>query len=356
MSDLRFESPRALQWLWLVPLIYFMTRYWAQRAKADLSRVLGTKLEPLLTASLSVQRRVWKERLEILIMVLFIVCYARPQTGEGKQTVKNEGVEVMFLFDVSNSMMSEDVRPSRLQFAKNAINHFIELSNGDRMGLVAFAGSAALLSPMTSDQDAIKMYIESLSTDSVSTQGTNFSKALKEAHEAFSRGGLGEQEGSRVTRAIVIVSDGEDNEPGANDEAEALAKEGIHIFSIAVGTEQGGAIPMRDDQGQVRGYKRDKSGQVIMTKTNGAPLKDLAKLGQGSFYHASYESDVIKAVRGDIEKLQKSQFESGEVRSYNERYQPLLFVALILALVEIILGERRGVGRLWRGRFEVQGE
>ncbi len=354
MSDFRFESPHAIQLLWLLPVFFFLNRMWAKRVKEQLAQSLGAKLHPFLTASLADTKRRWKERLELLVLVLFVICYARPQSGEGHQTVKNEGIEIMFLFDVSNSMMAEDVKPSRMQFAKNEIGHFIEISSGDRMGLLAFAGSAALLSPMTTDQEAIKMYVESLSPDSVSTQGTNFAKALREAHDAFSRGGLGEQEGAHVTRAIVIVSDGEDNEPGANEEAESLAKEGIHIFGLAVGTEEGAAIPMRDDQNQVRGYKREKNGQVIMSKTNGAPLKELARLGNGSFYHASYEFDAVKAIRGDIEKLQKSQFENGEVRSYNERFQPLLVLAVLLALIEIILGERRAVGRIWRGRFEVQ--
>lgn len=356
MNDFRFESPRAMQLLWLVPVLFLLSRLWAQRVREQIGRALGAKLQPFLTASLADNKRRFKEYLELIVLILFIICYARPQSGEGHQTVKNEGIELMFLFDVSNSMMAEDVKPNRLAFAKSEVNHFIEISGGDRIGLVAFAGSAALLSPMTTDQDAIKMYIESLSTDSVSTQGTNFAKALREAHEAFSRGGLGEQEGAQVTRAIVIVSDGEDNEPGANDEAEALAKEGIHIFGLAVGTEEGAAIPMRDDQGQVRGYKREKNGQVIMSKTNGAPLKELARVGKGSFYHASYELDAVKAIHNDIDKLQKSQFENGEVRSYNERYQPLLLLAVVLALIEIVLGERRAVGRIWRGRFEVQSD
>jgi Ca-activated chloride channel family protein len=219
------------------------------------------------------------------------------------------------------------------------MSRFIDTAAGDRMGLVAFAGSAALMSPMTTDQEAIKMYIESLNTDSVSTQGTNFSKALREAHDAFTRGGLGDQVGAQVTRAIVIISDGEDNEPGAGEEA-----------------EEGSAIPIRDDQGQVRGYKRDKGGQAILTKTTGAPLKDLARIGQGSFYHASYETDAVKAIYGDIEKLQKTQFETGEVRSYNEYFQPLIFLGIVLAIIEIILGERRPKARLWKGRFEVVDE
>jgi Ca-activated chloride channel homolog len=356
MNEFRFESAHSLFLLWLVPVIFFLTIYLAKAVRQNLVKSLGLKLTPFLTASLSVNRRSLKMWLELIALGLFIIAYARPQVGEGRQQVKNEGVEIVFLFDVSNSMLAEDVKPNRLQFAKNELTRFVDSAAGDRMGLVAFAGSAALMSPMTTDQDAVKMYIESLNTDSVSTQGTNFAKALREAHDAFARGGLGDQVGAQVTRAIVIISDGEDNEPGANDEADAIAKEGIRIFTIAVGTEEGSAIPMRDDQGQVRGYKRDKSGQAIMSKTTGAPLKELARIGQGSFYHASYSTDAVKAIYDDIDKLQKTQFETGEVRSYNEYFQPLLFAAIVIAILEMLLGERRPKARLWKGRFEVADE
>jgi Ca-activated chloride channel family protein len=257
------------------------------------------------------------------------------------------------MVDVSNSMLSEDTRPSRLEVAKSELTRFVELSAGNRMALVAFAGSAVLLSPMTTDMNALKMYIESLDPDAVSTQGTDFSKALVEAFDAFERGGLGENSDAQVTRAILVISDGEDQEPGLKEAVDKLTKENIHIFTMGVGTEEGGAIPVRDDQGVLRGYKRGKDGQVIMSKTSGTVLKDLAKAGKGSFHHASFQGDAIAAIRSDIEQLKKSQFESGEIRSFDEKFQFLLFLALALGLFEIWLGDRKAVGRIWQGRFEV---
>jgi len=356
MSDFRFESPGLLMLLWLVLALYFVTRYFDKMSIRSLGQNIDSRLIPFLTESLSAPRRVWKIRLQLLVLALLILAWARPQSGEGRVQVKNEGIEFLFLVDVSNSMLVEDIKPSRLAVAKSEINRLIDISTGDRVGVVAFAGSAVLLSPMTNDHEAIKMYIDSLDSNSVSTQGTDFSKALTEARDAFKRGGLGEQDDAQVTRAILIFSDGEDQEPGAEALAAELVKSGIHIFSVALGSEEGGAIPVRDDQGQLRGYKRDKGGQVIMSKTKGTVLKDLAKAGKGSFHHAAFQGDAVKQLRADIEQLKKSQFESGEMRTYDEKFQILLILALVLGLIELWLGDRKTRGRIWQGRFEVAGD
>lgn len=353
MSDFRFETREALYFLWVIPALYLFSVWYGRRVQNKLNEKLSEKLRPFLTSSLSTSRRRWKLRLQMLVVGFMLLAYARPQTGEGRQQVKNEGIELLFLVDVSNSMMAEDIRPSRIEFAKKELDRFVDLSPGDRMGLIAFAGSAALLSPMTTDPEAVKMYIDSLNVDSVSSQGTDFTKALNEAREAFRRGGMGDQEGIQVTRAILIASDGEDQVPGTYEAAKQLIADGIHIFTIGFGTEQGGAIPLRDDQGILRGYKRDKSGQVIMSQTKGTVLKELAQIGEGSFHHATFQGDAIQAIRADIAKLKKAQFESGEMRTYEENYQTLLVVALLIGLLELVLGERQRKGRIWQGRFEV---
>ena len=354
MNGWRFESPEHLHLLWLIPALYLFFYFWQKRADARLKQRLGgAKTAPMLTASISPTKRKWKIYLQLATLALMIVSYARPQAGVGRQTVKNEGIEILFLMDVSNSMLAEDVKPNRLEFAKSELQRFVDLSGGDRMGVIAFAGSAALLSPLTTDQNAVKMYLQTLDTDSVSTQGTDFEKALTVASEALHHGGLGDQEGAQVTRAVVIASDGEDHEPGALDEAKKMAKAGIHIFTLAFGTPDGAPIPIRDNNGQLQGYKRDATGQVIITKVTGKELEELAQVGDGAFYHASYESDAVKAVRGEIDKLQKTQFQSGEIPIYKEYFQLPLFLALLMALFELWLGERRVLGKIWRGRFEV---
>lgn len=352
MSDFHFSSPYVFTALWILPVIVFVAAFFNRQALSNLQKALGKKLLPYLMSSVSFNKRKWKLALEIAAVALAIVAYARPQSREGTQKIKNEGIEIVLLVDVSNSMLAEDVKPSRIELAKSELKRLIEMSTGDRFGIVAFAGSAVLLSPLTTDQDAIKMYVESLSPYAVSTQGTDFKRGLDEARAAFKRGGV-DDESSGVTRAIIVVSDGEDNEKGAQETAEKLAEEGIFIFGLAVGTEKGAPLPMKDDRNEVRGYRRDQSGQVVISKTSGAILKDISQAGKGSFHHLTFQADVVSQVRQEIAKLQKSQFADGQIKTFKELYQPFLFLAIVLGLIEISLGERRRVGRIWKGRFEV---
>ena len=325
-----------------------------KRRTQNVQNVFGAKTYPFLASSLAMNKRKWKLFLQCLVMALFTFALARPQMGESEQKVKSEGVELVFLFDVSRSMLAEDIKPSRLELAKRELIRFIDFGGGDRIGLIAFAGSGVILSPMTTDKSALKMYIESLQPNSVSTQGTEFRRALLSAQSAFERGGKEEERGSVVTRAVVVISDGEDNEDGAIEAAKKLNEDGIKIFSLAIGTEKGAAIPVRDRRGELRGYRKDKSGKVVISKTKGTILKQLANIGGGSFHHITFGGNAMQLLRKDLENLSKAEFESATIKNYDERYQLVLLLAILLGFVEFFLGEKRGVGRLWRGRFEVQ--
>lgn len=356
MTVYRFADKAALQFLWLLPVLLVLSWYLTKIHLQKIARGLGTKMAPFLTASVSLARRRWKLILEVLALAAFVVALARPQAGQSQQKVKSEGIEIVILFDASHSMEAEDAKPSRMELAKKEVMRFLDRLSGDRVGLVAFAGSAVLLSPVTTDLPALKMYIESLSPMSVATQGTEFSKALREAAQAFKRGGVDEDEGSAVTRAVVVVSDGEDHEPGAMKVAEELAQEGIRLFALGVGTENGGPIPIRDEFGNLRGYKKDEAGKVILTQTKGTVLKELAQQGKGSFYHLTFGGNASQNLYEDIRKLEQAQFNSSVVTSYDEKYQNFLIFGLLLALIELFVGERKGRARLWKGRFEVAEE
>lgn len=354
MSGFRFANPAAFHWLWLVPVVWLSGKYLYKKHQVRITGAFGEKLTPFLTASVSTARRRWKLFLEVMTIAFFVMALARPQVSTGEEEIKSQGVELIIAIDVSTSMLAEDVKPSRLDFAKTELSKLLDQLPGDKVGVVAFAGAAALLSPMSTDKSALKMFIDSLDTSSVSTQGTEFRKALLEAKEAFARGGNNDDDPTTsTTRVILIASDGEDNEPGAIETANALGKEGIRIFSLAFGTEKGAPIPVRDSYGNLRGYKKDSSGQTILSQTRGTVLKQLAKSGQGSFYHATFGSGAIDAIVADINKLEKAEFESQVITNYGERYQIFLFFGLLLALIEFSLGERATKGRIWKGRFEV---
>jgi Ca-activated chloride channel family protein len=349
----RFENPAALQFLWAAPVVVFIAWFMARETSRRMARALSAKLLPLLTASVSTTRRRIKLALEVGTLCLFAVALARPQSGASQQKVKSEGVEVMMLLDVSQSMLAEDVRPSRLEVAKKEMMRFVDLAGGNKIGLVAFAGSAVTLSPLTTDKSALNMFIESMSTTAVSAQGTDFRRALIEAKGAFERGGTDPGNDAVVSRVVLIVSDGEDNEAGASEMVQELTGQGVRIYSLAIGTERGGTIPVRDERGNLIGNLRDQSGKEVITKVVDRSLQDLAKAGRGQFYHLVFGGETVRQILADLDRLQKAQFDDAEITSYNEDYQPYLLLGLILAMIELLLGERKAKGRLWRGRFEV---
>lgn len=349
----RFENISAFSYLWLIPAIVVVGFFFDRRSRQRLQAAIGTRLYPFLSSSVSTKKRSLKNFLQILALFFFVLALARPQMGESQQEVKSEGVEIIFAVDVSESMTAEDVKPSRLAQAKAELSRIIDLMPGNKVGVVAFAGSAVLLSPLTNDPGAIKMYLESLEPSSVSSQGTNFTEALKVSKEAFERGGVTTDDVVKVTRVILIASDGEDHEQGALDEAKKMTGEGVRIFSLAYGTEKGGAIPVRDGMGFLKGYKKDRQGQTILTTVKGEALRALAEAGKGSFYFATFGGEQTKLLVEDITKLEKTQFDTTVATQYEERFQTLLLIGILFALVEIFLGERRSSFRFWKGRFEV---
>lgn len=350
----RFASPEAFQLFWLLPVLLILAFWLVQMQVKKIRTSLGQRVTAFLTSSVSLSKRKLKIVLEVLTIFFFIFALARPQGDQAREEVKSEGIEIMILADVSKSMLSEDVRPSRMELMKRELIRFLDMSPGDRVGLIAFAGSAVLLSPLTTDKSALKMYIESLSTDSISNQGTDFKRALQEAQTALARGGLESGEGAVVTRALLVASDGEDHEQGALDFAKDLTKEGVRIFTLGFGTEKGGPIPIRDVRGSLIGYLKDSEGKVVLSTTKGTILRSLAESGQGSFHHVTFGGDAITRARGEIKQLEQAVFEKGEVTNYSELFQIFLLLGLMLALIELLLGERRPEGRLWKGRFEVK--
>lgn len=349
----RFESPQILHLLWLIPVLLILNWLFKKLSGRKVQKAIGEKLYPFLSSSVSYKKRSFKTFLQILVFTFFVIAMARPQMGQSKQEIKSEGVELMLLVDVSNSMMAEDVRPNRLEQVKAELSKMLDLMPGNKIGVIAFAGSAVLLSPLSTDPSALRMYIDSLAPTAVSTQGTEFIPAFKEAEEAFNRGGVGKDDTVKVTRVILVASDGENHEKGDLEEAQRLAKEGIRIFTLAYGTEKGAPIPERDGMGFLRGYKKESGGGTVLSTVKGDSLKAIAAAGQGSFYHATFGGTHIRKVVEDIDKLEKTQFESEIATQYDEKFQMFVMTGIILALLELLLGERRSQFRLWKGRFEV---
>ncbi|MCB0378121.1 MAG: VWA domain-containing protein [Bdellovibrionales bacterium] len=347
----RFANPAAFSWLLAVVLLILL--YWFTQRAIDrkLQKTFGKIMAPFFVANISRGKKLIKLILTCFCMVLMIVALARPQLGKGKQRITSEGVELMVAVDVSRSMLAEDVKPSRLDHAKKEISHLLNILGGDKVGLLAFAGSAVLLSPMTTDKSALKMFLETLSPNSVETQGTELAKALFEARDAFKRGGEEVGPNERMTRVVILISDGEDHEEGALKAAKELADDGIRVFTMAFGSDQGGKIPQRDPRGVLRGYQKDKGGKEVISKVNGEALKQIARAGQGSFYHVTVNGSQMKRLKEDLDKLEKTEFDTLSSENVDEKYQLPLFFAFLFGLLDLFIGTRKRKDPEWKGRF-----
>ena len=340
----------AFYWLPVLLAGWILFRFYKNHLKKKVTQGIHLRILKSITQQRQPQFVHLRKVLLGLALLLFVIALARPQSGHSQQEVVSRGVEVIFAVDVSESMLSEDINPNRLGQVTQEMGRLIELLQGNKMGIVAFAGSATLLSPLTTDPAALRLYLDSLSPLSVSSQGTNFTQALAESKEAFARGGLGAENG--VTRVIVIFSDGEDHEAGAEAKARELKKEGITIYTIGYGTPEGGRIPIRDQFGMLRGFKKDRSGQEIRTTFNSETLEGLAQAGGGVFYASQFGGPHLQNLQQDMAQLQQSEFNSSFVMDYEERYQIFLFLGLLLLLLERFLPEYRSTSSVWQGRYQ----
>lgn len=355
MNNMAFQlaNPSAFYWLMALLVLVAAFFYFENKTLQKLYKSFGKKVADYLTQSVSKTKRRHQFFLQIFSLCLIVFALARPQAGESQQEVKSEGVELMILADVSESMLAEDVKPSRLAQMKIELAKLLELMPGHKIGLIAFAGSSALLSPLTSDPGALRMYIDSLDINSVSTQGTNFEGALSYAKEAFEKGGVTQDQQSHTTRVVLIMSDGEDQEPGALEAAEKLAKSGVRLFSVAYGTEKGAAIPSYDRVGNSIGFKKDSSGNTILTQVKGDFLKKLATAGQGEFYFAKLNGEHLKDVAQRVGQLERTQFNSQLMTQYEEKFTWPLLLGVIGLMVSFLLNDVNDKKLNWNGRYEI---
>ncbi len=336
---MKWQNPELLYYILFLPLFWLFAFLSQKQGWLKLQKHFGGPLQELWKNNLNVQARYWKWSLRIAVLASLLLALSRLQLGQSQQAIKSEGFEIILAFDVSNSMLAEDLRPSRLEKAKIDMNRLVDNLGGHRIGVLAFAGSAAVVSPLTQDLSAVKMYIDSLDTQTISSQGTNFEAALTTANEAFDRGGIGE--GSHLTRVIVVASDGEDQEPGALERVAELQKKGIKIFSIAYGTEKGAPIPERDRMNFLKGYKKDQRGQTVLTTVKGEALKAMAEKSQGFFTFATLDSAFISDLLRELNSLEKKQFESEFQVQYDEKFQIFLLIAYLLGMLELFIADSK---------------
>lgn len=338
---MKWNDPGVLGLIFLLPVLLVLAYFRMHQGLKKMAQIFKLQMASLFRDSISLPHRYSKWALRCAVLLFMIFALARPQVGQSQQSIKAEGFEIFLALDVSESMLAEDILPSRLEKAKIDLSRLVDQLGGHKIGIIAFAGAAAVISPLTQDTAAVKMYIESLDTQTISSQGTQFQAALEAADSAFERGSANTDQMSGITKVLLIASDGEDHEKGAIEKAQELTKKGIRVFTVAYGTEKGATIPARDIRGFLKGYKKDRQGQTVLTTVKGDALKALAQAGQGYFTFATSDSTFVNALAKELDQLKKAQFETQMQVQYDERFQIPLLIAFLLAFFEMIISDRR---------------
>lgn len=354
MSDFRFYSPQYLWLLLLLPIYFWIYKWHWKKLQRQLAKFFPSDKLKFLLRGLDLQKARRIVVLQMCGLFFLIIALARPQSSDGTIKIKNEGSEIILAVDVSRSMLAQDLKPSRLAIAKKELMRLVDLSHGDRFGLIAFAGSAVLLSPITADRDAIKMYIESLSTDTISTQGTDFTKAFDLVQRSFLKGSVAtpDLQDTVVSQSVLVASDGENHQEGALERAKELARQNVKIFTVAFGTEEGAPLPVTDRAGNMRGYLTDRSGQTVLSKVDGEALKEIASASDGDFYPFSFQGNTMEKISATLDQLEKSKFDEGEIKTYGELFQYFLPIALFFFVLSLSTSRAKRKFGLWKGRFE----
>lgn len=325
----RFENPEYLWLLWLLVVVAAM-RYYSLWRRARLFAKIGDKaLVRQLMPDVSAMRRRAKFWLMMVALVLLIVVLARPQMGSKISNDKRNGIETIICLDISNSMLAEDVAPSRLDKSKMLVENLVDNFTDDKIGLVVFAGDAFVQLPITSDYVSAKMFLQGANPSLITTQGTDIARAITLASNSFTQ-----QQG--VGKAIILITDGEDHEGGAMEAAKAAHKKGINVFILGIGSTKGAPIPLGGGE-----YIKDNTGSVVMTSLNEEMCREVAKAGSGTYIHVDNTNDAQEKLNNELSKLQKGETESVIYSEYAEQFQSFGIVALLLLIVEACLMERK---------------
>ncbi len=323
-------------WFWLLLiqlgmlLLFLWTQLWKKRTKRKFSDL---KLLKRLSPDQSLFKSVLKFITLSLGFICLIIALVNPKIGTSLQTVKREGVDIVFAIDVSKSMLAEDIAPNRLEKAKQLTTQIINNLVSDRVGIIAYAAKAVPQLPITTDYSAAKMFLQNMNTDMLSSQGTAIDEAIQ-----LSRSYYNDEE--QTNRVLVIISDGEDHNNLSLDVAEAAAKEGIKIFTIGVGTEKGGPIPIKRN-GIVMSYKKDQNDATVITKLNKKTLSEIADEANGTYVDGKNTIDVIETVGEILNKMDKKEFEAKEFAEFKDQFQWFLGLGLFFLILDVLFLERK---------------
>lgn len=321
----KFANPNALFLYVLLLFVVGVYFYASYRRKSALRKYGDPELLAALMPEVSKHRPQLKFWLLFVALCFMVLLIARPQFGSKVETVKRQGIETVIALDISNSMLAEDVAPSRLERSKNIISRLVDSFEDDKVGLIVFAGDAYIQLPITSDFISAKMFLESINPGLINRQGTNIKAAIDMATRSFTpREGVG--------KAVIIITDGENHEGGAVEAAKAAAEKGMSVFVMGVGSPEGSPIPTgRND------FRRDKEGNVIVTRLNEKMCQEIAAAGNGVYIRIDNTNNAQKILQKEIDKLAKAEIDTAVYSEYDEQFQAVAWIVFILLLLEMLV-------------------
>lgn len=329
---MQWGNPNILFLLILIPLFFVFSGITGHRRKKAFQKFADERFYNFFMQQFSSFHFSLKNFIIILAFFFLIIAAARPKWNKEVQIIKKEGVDIVICLDVSKSMDAQDIKPSRIDRAKDQISLFLDQLKGDRLALIAFAGDSFVQCPLTDDYGAIKLFLNILDTETVPSYGTDIGGALTLASTLFQ-----EDEKNKI---IIVVSDGEDLEESALDVAKVIAKENTTIYSLGIGSPEGSTIPIADENGNVV-YAKDDKGNIVFTKLDVSTLSKLAKMGKGNFYPITPQQSEIFEIMNQINSIEKKKFDSREFSRYKEQYRYFVIIALILLLIESMILVRK---------------
>ncbi len=330
---IQFENSEYLFALLLIPVFIILFSMMITWKKKAIKRFGDLSLMKQLIPDSSNARLVFKFFILMMAYVFIIIGIANPQTGSKLENIQRKGIDIMIALDVSNSMLAQDIKPDRLSRAKQSISRLIDQLQGDRVGIIVFAGNAFTQLPITTDYAAAKMFLSSISTESVPSQGTAIGDAIQIAVGAFSE--------DNHNKAIIIITDGENHEGNAVEESKAAWELGIKVFTIGMGLPEGAPIPLYNKYGQRTGYKKDRQGQTVVTKLNDLMLSQIASAGGGSYVNATNSNSGLTKVLDEINEMEKSELETKIFADYEDQFQYFIGIGLLLLVLEYLIFERK---------------
>lgn len=323
-------------WFWillLIPvviLLFALLQFWKYRAQ----RRFANKA---LLKRLSPDQSRFKGILKIVVLCIAIfflaIAMVNPKIGTKLETVKREGVDIVFAVDVSKSMLAEDMAPNRLEKAKQLVTQIINNLASDRVGIIAYAGKAFPQLPITTDYASAKMFLQNMNTDMLSSQGTAISEAIELAKTYF-------DDEQQTNRVLIIISDGEDHSDVAAEVAEEASEEGIRIFTVGVGELKGGRIPIKRN-GALLNYKKDNQGETVITKLDEETLKNIAEQANGAYLNGRNTADVVDGIKDILNKMDKTEFEAKEFADFKDQFQWFLGLGIFFLFLDIFLLDRK---------------